>query len=242
MSEPTVPAPFVSPVAEIVRTEILGEPILFTITDRKDLIQKHHLAGGFYEEEELEIIRQWCRPGSVFCDIGANIGNHSLYALKFLRVRSAILFEPNPIAINILRSNLELNNVVRRCDLSNLGVGLSDTPGDGLAIVAPRKNLGAGRLVPSEDGSGSLKVVRGDDALAGRQVDFIKIDVEGMEMSVLAGLAQTIARSRPRIFIEVSRENIPAFKAWGEQQGYSVAAKFKRYWSNVNFMVVPRPT
>lgn len=229
---------FVSPAGRVVRTEIWGVPVYFTITNPKDVIQKSHLSGAFYEPEELEIIRQFCPPGAVFCDIGANIGNHSLFALKFLRVSKAILFEPNPRAIEILRSNLELNGVIDLCDLSHIGIGLSDFSGSGLSIEAPRRNLGAGRLV---EGEGDLKVMPGDAALAGQTIDFIKIDVEGMEMRVLAGLSETISKSRPRIFIEVDRANRTDFTSWVRENDYSVRAKFKRYRVNENFLLVANP-
>lgn len=229
---------FVTPVGRVVRVEIWGEPVFFTITRPRDSIQKVHLSGRFYEEPELEIIRQYCPMGSVFCDIGANIGNHTLFALKFLRAARAILFEPNPEAIEILRSNLVLNGVIDRCDLSHLGKGLSDQPADGFFISATRKNLGGGRLSP---GGGVIAVIRGDDALAGDQVDFLKIDVEGMEMQALAGLTRTIQRCRPTIFVEVDQANQAAFAAWVQANDYRVRSRYRRYRTNENFLIVPDP-
>ena len=220
----------------MVRCEVWGEPVFFTITNGKDVIQKKHIQGSFYEEEELEIIREYCRPGSVFCVIGSNIGNHALFALKFLRVAKAILFEPNPRAIEILISNLTLNGVLARCDISNLGVGLSDEAAGGLSIVAPGKNLGAGRMV---EGDGDLAVIAGDSVLAGQTVDFMKIDVEGMEMQTLAGLHATIKANRPVIFIEVDRANRDAFGEWVRANEYAVKARYQRYRVNENFLLVP---
>ena len=238
LAEATDDGPFCTPVGQVVRTVILGEPVYFTITNRRDAIQKFHCLGQFYEAEELDIIRRWFRPGSVFCDIGANIGNHSLFALKFLRASQSILFEPNPAAIAILRSNLELNGLTDRADFTNIGYGLSDTAASGLAISAPGRNMGAGKLV---QGDGTLQTLRGDDALAGRHVDFIKIDVEGMELRVLGGLTDTLARCRPLIFIEVDRANAFEFKQWYRAHGYGVRARFKRYRTNENFLLEPIP-
>lgn len=231
---------FLSPPGRVARSQIWGQTVFFTITNPNDAIQKSHLQGKFYEGEELEIIAKFVEPGSVFCDIGANIGNHSLFALKFLRVSKAILFEPNPVAISVLMSNLTLNGVIDRCDTSGLGFGLSDVESGGFRMAVPnRNNLGGGRMVAAE-GEGTLDVFRGDDALAGQKVDFVKIDVEGMEMKVLAGLSDTIAQQRPRIFIEVDRGNADAFTAWVEQNNYGVKARYKRYRANENFLLVPR--
>lgn len=227
----------VSPAGQVVRAVIGGKPVFFTLTNTKDVIQKEHLAGRFYEPEELEIIRAHCPKSAVFVDIGANIGNHSLFALKVLGVKKLIPFEPNPVAIAVLTSNLGLNGELACCDLSHLGLGLSDQSQDGLAMEVdkPNKNLGGGRMVEG----GDLRVIRGDAALTSEKVDFIKIDVEGMEMQVLGGLAQTLERCRPVIFIEVDEANRADFLAWVEANHYDIAATFRRYPVNENFLLKP---
>ena len=122
----------VSPAGQVVRAVIDGKPVFFTLTNTKDVIQKEHLAGRFYETEELEIIRAHCPKNAVFVDIGANIGNHALYALKFLHPAKVILFEPNPEVIRILLTNLVDN-------------ALKYTPEGGTVDVSVRRE--AGRLV-----------------------------------------------------------------------------------------------
>lgn len=229
---------FVTPMCQVVRSVIWGEPIFFTVCNKKDVIQEYHLRGGFYELEELEIIRRHCAAGQVFCDIGSNVGNHSIFALKFLDVAKVILFEPNPAAVEILLSNLSLNGVMGRCDVSHLGYGLSDARATGLSMLGNDRNLGGARMV---SGGGDLEVICGDDALAGQKVDFIKIDVEGMEIMVLAGLSQTIAENRPTIFIEVDRLNYAAFDAWVMENDYDIVDRFKRYPRNENFLLKPKP-
>lgn len=234
------PALTITAPGQVVRSVIHGQPIQFFISNPRDAIQKHHARGTFYETEELEIIRQWCPPGAVFCDIGANIGNHALYALKFLHPAKVVLFEPNPEVIRILLTNLGLNGVLDRCDISNLGIGLSDVPAENRAISAPRRNLGGGRIVESDQAEGGIPLRRGDDILHDIAPTFLKIDVEGMEMAVLAGLADTIARHRPTIFVEVDQVNRAAFLDWVTAQDYAVKARYRRYRANENFLIVPR--
>lgn len=231
----TTPELVISPAGQVVRVMIGNEPVFFTLTNPSDVIQREHLAGRFYEPEELEIIRQHCPKNAIFADIGANIGNHSLFALKVLQVRKLIPFEPNPVALEVLRSNLGLNGVLDRCDLSHLGLGLSDRTQDGLAMEVdkPNRNLGGGRMVEG----GELRVIRGDEALAGEAVSFIKIDVEGMELQVLGGLAETIQRCRPALFVEVDEKNRAEFLAWIEANDYEVSATFRRYSANENFLL-----
>ena len=68
---------------------------------------------------------------------------------------------------------------------------------------------------------------------------FIKIDIEGMEMEVLAGLAETIRSWRPNIFIEIQACNLAQFNSWCNAVHYNVVGQHKRYEDIVNFMIVP---
>lgn len=212
-----------------------GQPVTFTVANPDDLIQKVHARGDFYEPEELDIIRQHCRFGSVFCDIGANVGNHSLFVGLFLRPEAIIPFEVNPPVIAVLRRNLEANGLLPLCDTRFLGTGLSDRRAQNARLSSPEGNLGGTRVLGS---GGDIPLAPGDELLAGRRVDFLKIDVEGMEMSVLSGLTDTISAHRPRIFVEVDNANLPAMEAWVEAHDYRIVDRFRRYRGNINLMLI----
>lgn len=232
----TVTAP-----GQVVRAMIHGQPVHFFVANPRDTIQKIHATGAFYEAEELDIIRRWCPPGAVFLDIGSNVGNHSLYALKFLHASRAVLCEPNPEAVAILLANMGLNGLLDRCDTTKLGFGLSDRDEGGKTIQASARNLGGGRIMDAgEEAEGSITLRRGDDLLADVTPDFVKIDVEGMEMSVLSGLTDLIDRARPTLFVEVDNKNRDAFLQWVADNNYAVRARFRRYRTNENFLIVPR--
>ncbi|MGZ8892691.1 MAG: FkbM family methyltransferase [Halobacteriota archaeon] len=110
-----------------------------------------------------------------------------------------IVIEPNPTAFEILKANIALNHL-SVVDASCLGIGLSNTSARAVAMTQVG-NLGGTHLRFSEEPSG-LRVVPGDALLFGHRIDFLKIDAEGMEIEVLEGLKRTIAKQRPRIFIE----------------------------------------
>ena len=231
----------ITPTGQVVRSVIHGQPVQFFIANPSDTIQRVHARGEFYEPEELDIIRRWCPPGAIFCDIGSNVGNHAIYALKFMHASRVILFEPNPDAIALLLTNLGLNGLLPRCDTAHLGFGLSDHSADGKSIEVSGRNLGGGHITDStEPAGGSISLRRGDDLLADVSPDFLKIDVEGMEIAVLAGLAELIARCRPIIFIEVDNRNREAFLRWVADNQYAARATFRRYRANENFLLVPR--
>ena len=194
----------------------------FFVADNTDLIQKEHFNGKFYESEELNIISDFFPHGGVFVDIGANVGNHAVFVARFLSPLKVIVIEPNPAAFEILKANIALNHIDSRVDASYLGIGLSNKSAHAVAMT-PAKNLGGTRLHLSEEQRG-LRVVPGDALLFGHRIDFLKIDVEGMEIDVLEGLKMTIAEQRPRIFIEVDNSNVGKFSEWAAINNYYIAA------------------
>ena len=225
------------PGIDYVRTLVHGEVLHFAVSQRRDVIQNVHRRGHFYEEKELALIRSVLPVGGVFLDIGANVGNHAIYVAKFLHAARVVAIEPNPEACRYLIANVLMNGLERKFDLKRLGVGLSDEPGQGFSLAVPPTNMGGAQM--KHDG-GALRVEKGDDLLEGISPNFVKIDVEGMEMKVLSGLSKTINRSRPALLVEVDNENADAFHSWAELNAYKVRARNRRYRSNENFLLVPR--
>lgn len=213
-----------------------GIPVRFFVENDFDAVQHSHRQGKFYEQEELAIIASgWrsCGEERVFVDIGANVGNHALYALLVLGAERVIAFEPQPEALRLLRINALLNS----CDdaLTIHPVGVSDDSGRA-KVATVYNNLGASRLSVGQ--SGSVELVRGDDLLAGQPVGFVKIDTEGFELPVLRGLAATIARYRPPLFVEVELENTACFDQFCAEHDYKITERFQRYPSSVNYLAI----
>jgi FkbM family methyltransferase len=220
----------------VVYTTIDNIPISFFVMHDRDEIQRRHLKGEFYEAEELKIISAYVRRGSVFLDIGANVGNHSLYVTKILGVSKVIAVEPNPTAYRVLLINAAINDLRDR--LVHFPVGLCDTTARGSVRNGTSLfNLGGASL--DIDAAGTVPLVRGDDLLDGTHVDFIKIDVEGMEPAVLRGLSKTLRRDRPGLFIEANDENRAAVEEFLESQRFWVAERFRRYPSSENILALP---
>jgi FkbM family methyltransferase len=220
---------------QIARHKVDGTNVLFAITHPGDFIQRNQMRSGFYEPEELEIIRSAFPKGGTFVDIGANVGNHSLFVGLFLDPKEIIPIEPNPLAYKVFVNNMILNGLDEKVDMSFLGMGLSDEPSDTFGMVFMQRNIGAGRM---EEGTGEISTILGDDMIGDRKVDMIKMDVEGMEMRVLRSLEKTVARDKPRIFVEVDNDNREDFDAWAKDRGYRQAARFKRHKPNENILLV----
>lgn len=213
-----------------------GKRVLFATDKEADPIQRANRNASFYEAEELGLLKDHVKKGATFVDIGANVGNHTLYAAMFLGAKRVIPVEPNPLALRLLLINVMMNGVEDRVVTAGLGLGLADHDAEGFGMEARIKNLGAAKM---RAGEGDIAVTTGDALLAKEKPDFIKIDVEGMEMLALAGLEKTIASCRPKMLIEVDRDNYDAFEAWRAAAGYEVAETIQRYATNKNFLVMP---
>ncbi|APX11808.1 FkbM family methyltransferase [Tateyamaria omphalii] len=222
---------------QITHTRFRDRRIVFCTNMENDPIQRNHRKGSFYELSELKEIEAVFPAGGTFVDIGANVGNHSLFAAAFLNAARVIPVEPNPAAYRLLIQNVLLNGLEDIIDISHLGIGLSDSEDSGYAVQKRTRNLGAARL--QKTGKGGLTVLPADDVLRDETPAFIKIDVEGMEMKVLAGLQGTAARCKPHFMVEVDLENDDAFHAWCKASGYDVASSNQRYKQNRNYLLKP---
>ena len=224
--------------ATVIDAVIEGRAVRFCVADADDKIQRKHAQGKFWERDEMAVMAAHFPAGCVFADIGANVGNHTLFAALFMDASRVVAFEPNPPAMALLRANVALNRLDARVDLTHLGWGLSDAEGAGFSTVTKRANLGATRLVA--DGQGGLSVRTGDAMLAGQRVDFINLDIEGMEMQALRGLSATIATHRPPVFLELDHSNAAPFRDWMRTQDYVIAHEGPRYPANQDLLVLPK--
>jgi FkbM family methyltransferase len=154
--------------------------------------------GEPYERRLLVDIHQHNLAGTAF-DVGAHVGNHSLYlaAICGLRVHA---WEPHDQSRHQLEANLALNP----------GLDITVHAWAAGARVA-RGRLTPGRWVefdPARDGA-NLKLDRGhvrvrpiDSYLDVSDLAVLKVDVEGMEAAVLEGALDHIERCRPLIYTE----------------------------------------
>lgn len=175
-----------------------GKSIVFDLPDRNDYIQREIFRSKtFYELDVLEEVGRLPIGDGVVCDIGANIGNHSLY-FSIILGRKVFAFEPVRETFELLASNVCLNRCEDSIELFNLALGAAMASG---AMTLTPGNLGASKFVRSPSGDTSMATL--DASLpTGTEVALVKIDVEGSEYDVLVGASNTIKRCNPLLIIE----------------------------------------
>ena len=180
-------------------------------------------------KDDVAFFRDFLRPGDTIVDVGANIGSLTLQAAVIAGETGKVLaVEPHPRIFNFQRQNLALNHA-SQVEAHNVALGEA-----------------TGRLHFSDDRSDDQNAVRNDDggivipvrtldSLASGlpEITLLKIDVEGYELSVLNGAAQTLTRTAC-VFYESWEEHL---KRWGlvtgdiirrlEQAGFQVFSGIK---------------
>ena len=216
-----------------------GVDYRFFVDDPHDSIQAHHHVGSLYEVEELALLARHVPQGARILDVGANIGNHAAFFEKALRAKRIVVIELQERVIEVLKLNVALNSL-RAVDLSFLGVGLGAGHAHVRMEIPQAFNVAGAQFTP--DAGGRYTVVKGDDLLRGEEFDFVKIDVEGMECEVIAGLSALLTRCRPILFVEVWNENRARFNELTVGLGYEVVDEYRRYDVATNLLLTPNRT
>lgn len=206
----------------------------FVLDNEHDEIQKCWLKNSFYEERELEEMAKYIKPQSVILDVGANIGNHAMWFDKNTDPLAVYVIEPHRRAISLMLQNAAVN-YCHRIRFDFVGIALGEFTCKSAIKMEEAHNLGATQLEVSDDGS--IDTHPGDDLKL--KPDFIKIDVEGMELETLRGLKKTIKRCMPNMFVEVNTEHDEAFREMMDEYDYKIVFWSRNYSTSMNYIVCP---
>ena len=146
-----------------------------------------------YDSKELEFIKRFKKNNkSIFLDIGSNMGYYSIMSSSF-GFNSIFAFEPLPKMISRIEENIkinELNNIIKIIPFA-----LGDTNKE-IIIFEKKDNIGGSSILNYKNSSQSLKVNMitlnqfiNDYSL--KQIDVLKIDIEGYEDRVLMPFFRT---------------------------------------------------
>jgi FkbM family methyltransferase len=187
------------------------------------------IASGAWEPHVEQVLRTHLAPGSVFVDIGANVGWHSALAASIVGEHGAVYaIEPNPDNARLIAHTIGRNRLQH---VHLLPFALSDEIGYASFRSALGSNGGfTGGVDPNyvDPSTTIVPTIRLDD-LGIARVDVIKIDVEGAEPMALRGAAAMIERDHPVIVFEFScdmtqrvsgvapRDHFAMFESYGYQ-------------------------
>ena len=151
--------------------------------------------GEPYERKLLTDVRQRHHSGTAV-DVGAHVGNHALYLAAVCDLR-VLAFEADPATYERLEDNVALNPGID-VDCHHLALGAVNGAGS------------IGRAMTVTVGTGPVEVARFDDRFHIDDLAVVKVDVEGMEPDVLAGMAGHLEEHRPVVYVETHTDDADA--------------------------------
>lgn len=163
---------------------------------------------GFYEKTNYDMIIRLIDHGFNVFDIGANIGWYALNIAKLFDNVRVFAFEPVPATFNLLKRNVEINNL-QNVYLYNFGFWNQSRKLKFYFHPENSANTSSANLSDSKSVEEIVCTVRTlDDFVneSGLSLDFIKCDVEGAELLVYKGGITSLNSYKPIIFTEMLRK------------------------------------
>ena len=196
---------------------ILGRYKMYV--DTRDIgIASHLMLDGFWEMWVTAAMMRCVRRGSVVADVGANLGYFTLLMADLTGPEGRVLsFEPNHNLAKRLRKSVAVNGFGGFTDFHEMALGGSEGT---IAMEIDEDQPGGGHAIdPAKDSSAPVvRMGRFDAVPHALDVEFMKIDVEGFEPHVWAGMTGLLERRRPlTIFMEFTIERFPDARGFLEE-------------------------
>ena len=138
------------------------------------------------EKSELKIIKKFVNSNTLFLDIGANFGYYSLFVASF-GARKCIGFEPNPVLIERMKENINLNKLSEKIVVAPFALGKNSKM---VNLHISKFGLGSSSIVKNNSSLETIRVKQKSlkkalEELNEIKADIVKIDIEGFEDKVL---------------------------------------------------------
>lgn len=170
-------------------------------------LEANYGATSFYRT----VLERLIKPDATIIDVGANIGMTAMMARSAIRHCRVLAVEPSPRAYAALNATVRENGA--NAEIQTLNIAASDQ--NGSMPFAEAQFLAGSHLSNISTGDTVLVETRRlDDIVADfgpAKIDLIKIDVEGFELEVLKGMADTQRRFRPLVYLEFNSFTIAAY-------------------------------
>jgi len=198
-----------------------------------------------YETEIVTTWIQWCKESSLVYDIGAYTGLMSILAALSNKETQIHLFEPMDRTIERAKINIKANYVEQSIQLHNKAASDSEHEAS-INLYREENFLGPGNSIYDKNlpilDVKKIQCIKIDDYLPDLKPTIIKIDVEGHEKECLAGMIETIKRSRPKMIIEVWEHTRKEVLSQLTELGYECTPFEKKEVRVMNYKCLPGNT
>jgi FkbM family methyltransferase len=179
-----------------------------------------YILGNYEDPETMKTFLSWLKPGSVFYDLGANVGYYALIANRLIDSGKIYSFEPSPAA----RELFEKHTMINKGLITNNNITLLP-----FAISDAEKKIEFSNNTVQQEGNTYIKTsgvfTEAEETISVQchsidglmkqgysKPDMIKIDVEGAEFDVLKGAVETLKQYKPDILLATHDCHLPGVK------------------------------
>ena len=201
---------------------------LVCFINTKDLIGWKIFFLGEYEKGTNKVLAKYIKKGDVVIEAGANLGSETLLMSKLVGNGMVYGFEPNPYTFERLSINVAINSLT---NVKVFDVAMGESDGNISFNIYPKGFCNPGMSSKYMETSITQKITVVQKTLDSfikeqniNKVDFLKMDIQGAEMDLLIGAAETIKKNKPTIFLE-------ALALYNDTK--ALYRKFKEYGYNV---------
>ncbi len=204
--------------------------------DLYKMLEERYFGQNMHERDEIERLPELLRNVVVFVDVGASLGQYSFFANKILKNGKIFCIEADPIRFQRLK---ELSSQWERSSTNEINViHAAAAEKDGkMDFLTTNGNISGGLFahpVLDPDIRTSLQWTKTEvDCISLDRVfkdlrpDFVKIDVEGSEYTVLLGAREILKQGKCRFLVEVH--------PWGDQSAKKLPADIFRLFAQFGY-------
>jgi FkbM family methyltransferase len=211
----------------------------------KDNIVIRMKKGKIFEQEIVDVANRYVRKGTTVLDVGANLGQMSLFFSKFTGENGQVLaFEADDFIYEILKKNIDANNcknvkailcAVYDCDGKKMFYPVQDFKRFG--------SYGSYGLSPIVKEGRSINTITIDSLNINKPISFMKVDVQGSDLFALRGAVETIEKNRMPIIFEFEQQFQAEFNT--TFQDYldfiqSISYEVEEVVNKINYLIVPK--
>tara|TARA_B100000965_G_C19520474_1_gene726276 strand:+ start:560 stop:1297 length:738 start_codon:yes stop_codon:yes gene_type:complete len=207
-----------------------------------DLIAREIISNKIYQNEILNIAKEYITENSAIIDVGANFGQLSIEFSKLQKNTVVYSFEAQKFIYELLKKNVKVNNVNVKCFYNLIG-DKNQTIRIKKDKLKKYKTWGSNHIELAEidENSNLIEEKKIDDFNIIESISFMKIDVQGRDLFVLKGAKSTILKHKMPIIFEYEEEfenvfnfNFDDFVKFIKEINYKIHLKFEN-----NYLILP---
>jgi len=152
------------------------------------------MASSLYERLTTSVFKALIKPKSTIVDLGAGFGYYTLLAAKLVDGEGRVYaFEPEPTRYRFLLWNIKVNNFT---NISAINKAVTNKSGRASFFIRGERSSLSG--LQDYERKIEVETISLDDFFEGREheIDLIKMDIEGAEMSALSGMKNILNINR----------------------------------------------